>query len=48
MKSLGLAQIFCPYEAENRTQGLCGGFSAEVQAKRCVKMAWLSLAVIPE
>ena len=49
MKSVGLVQFFCPVKETNRThsKGYVEDLSAQCWQKRCVKMAWLNLSVLP-
>ena len=49
MKSVRLVQIFCPVKEINRTHSKCyvEDLSTQRGRKRCVKMARLSLSVLP-
>ena len=49
MKSVRLAQIFCPNKETNRThsKGYVEDLSTQCGQKRYVKMAWLNLSVLP-
>ena len=50
MKSVVLVQIFCPVKETNRThsKGYVEDLSTQTGRKRCPKMAWLNLSVIPQ
>ncbi|MFC2315268.1 MAG: secretion protein HlyD [Selenomonas massiliensis] len=49
MKSVRLVQIFRPVKETNRThsKGYVEDLSTQCGQKRCVKMAWLNLSVLP-
>ena len=50
MKSARFAQIFCPNKKTNRThsKGYVEDLLTKFGRKRCPKMAWLNLSVLPK
>ncbi|WP_315444528.1 secretion protein HlyD [uncultured Selenomonas sp.] len=49
MKSVRLVQIFCPVKETNRTHSkvYVEDLSTQTGRKRCAKMMWLNLSVLP-